>query len=147
MNHMLTRLSVCLLLLAVLFSCKKEKEEPAPDRRTLLTARAWRLNQVLVNSVAITDPTLLAQLGPLNQATIRFNNDGTLTTTQTNGTATNGTWTFGSTENQLLVTLGGQTYDFAVKQLDTAQLVLTTMYSVTTPFPASVPAELRMVPV
>jgi hypothetical protein len=76
---MKTRLSVCLLLLAVLFACKKEKEEPAPDRRTLLTSRAWRLNEVLANNLPVTDPALLAMLGPFNQTTIRFNNDGTLT--------------------------------------------------------------------
>ncbi len=143
---MKTRLSLCLLLLAVLFACKKEKDEPAPDRRTLLTSRAWRLNEVLVNGVTITDPTLLAQLGPLNGATVRFNNDGTLTATQANGTVTSGTWTFGSTQDQIVVNLAGQSYQFTVKQLDAAQLVLTTTYSVTTPFPANVPAELRMVP-
>ncbi len=143
---MKTSLSVCLLLLAVLFACKKEKDEPAPDRRTLLTSRAWRLNEVLVNGVTITDPALLAQLGPLNGATVRFNNDGTLTATQAGGTQVNGTWQFGSTQDQLLVSLVGQNYQFTIKQLDAAQLVLTTMYSVTTPFPATVPAELRMVP-
>jgi hypothetical protein len=143
---MITRLSVCLLLLAALFACKKEKDEPAPDRRTLLTSRAWRLNEVLVNNVAITDPALLAQLGPLNGATVRFNNDGGLTATQANGTVTSGTWAFGSTQDQLVVSLAGQTYQFAVKQLDATNLVLTTTYNITTPFPAAVPAELRMVP-
>ncbi len=143
---MKTRLSVCLLLLAVLFACKKEKDEPAPDRRTLLTGRAWRLNEVLVNNVAITDPTLLAQLGPLNGATVRFNNDGTLTATQASGTVTSGTWAFGATQDQIVASLAGQSYQFAVKQLDAANLVLTTTYNITIPFPAAVPAELRMVP-
>ncbi len=140
---MITRLSVCLLLLAALFACKKEKEDPAPDRRTLLTGRAWRLNQVLVQNVAITDPTLLAMLGPLNGTTIRFNNDGTLTATQPNGTATSGTWRFGSTEDQLEVALAGQNYSFTIKQLDAAQFVLTTPYSYQG---IPVTAELRMVP-
>ena len=140
------RLSVCLLLLAALFACKKEKEDPAPDRRTLLTSRAWRLNEVLVRGVTITDPTLLAQLGPLNGATVRFNNDGALTATQASGAVTTGTWAFGSTQDQIVVSLAGQSYQFEVEQLDTANLVLTTQYSVTTPFPATVPAELRMVP-
>jgi hypothetical protein len=140
---MITRLFVCLLLLAALFACKKEKEEPAPDRRTLLTSRAWRLNEVLVNGVAITDPTLLATLGPFNQTTIRFNNDGTLTATQTNGTVSNGTWTFGSTQDQLQVSLGGQNYQFTIKQLDAMQLVLTTPYTYQG---FTVTAELRMVP-
>jgi hypothetical protein len=143
---MKTRLSVCLLLLTVLFACKKEKDEPAPDRRALLTSRAWRLNEVLVNNVTITDPALLAQLGPLNGATVRFNDNGSLTATQASGTVTEGTWTFGSTQDQLAVTIGGVNYQFTIKQLDAANLVLTTMYSVTTPFPATVPAELRMVP-
>jgi hypothetical protein len=143
---MITRLSVCLLLLAALFACKKEKEDPAPDRRTLLTSRAWRLNEVLVRGVAITDPTLLAQLGPLNGSTVRFNNDGTLTATQAGGTQTNGTWAFGSTEDQIVVGLAGQSYQFKVERLDAAQLVLSTTYSVTIPFPTTVPAELRMVP-
>jgi hypothetical protein len=143
---MKTRLSVCLLLLAVLFACKKEKDEPAPDRRTLLTSRAWRLNQVLSNDVVITEPALLAQLGPLNGATVRFNDNGALTATQANGTVTTGTWAFGTTQDQLLVSLAGQSYQFAIKQLDAAQLVLTTTYSVTIPFPAVVPVELRMVP-
>lgn len=140
---MITRLSVCLLLLAALFACKKEKEEPAPDRRALLTARAWRVDEVLVNGVAITDPVQLVQLGPLNGSTVRFNNDGTLTATQTNGTVTNGTWAFGSTPDQLQVSLGGQNYSFSVKQLDAALLVLTTPYS-SQGF--TVTAELRMVP-
>jgi hypothetical protein len=143
MNHMITRLSVCLLLLAVLFSCKKEKEEPAPDRRTLLTARAWRINEVLANNLPVTDPALLAMLGPFNQTTIRFNNDGTLTATQADGTATSGTWKFGSTEDQLEVALGGQNYQFTIKQLEATRLVLTTTYT----FQGfSIPGELRMVP-
>ncbi|MBD0254672.1 MAG: hypothetical protein ICV83_03045 [Cytophagales bacterium] len=140
---MKTRLSVCLLLLAVLFACKKEKDEPAPDRRTLLTGRAWRLNQVLVNGVAITDPTQLALLGPLNGATVRFNDDGTLTATQAGGAVTNGTWAFGSTQDQLVATLGGQNYTFTILQLDTTQLVLTTPY---TYLGITVTGELRMVP-
>jgi hypothetical protein len=140
---MKTRLSVCLLLLAMLFACKKEKDEPAPDRRTLLTSRAWRLNEVLANNVTITDPAQLALLGPLNGATVRFNNDGTLTATQASGTVTNGTWAFGSTQDQLVATLGGQGYQFVIKQLDAAQLVLTTTYTVQG-FP--LPVELRMVP-
>ncbi len=140
---MKTRLSLCLLLLAVLFACKKEKDEPAPDRRTLLTSRAWRLNEVLVNGVTITDPTLLAQLGPLNGATVRFNGDGTLTATQASGTVTSGTWAFGATEDQLAVSLAGQSYQFAIKQLDAANLMLTTTYTVQG-FPLA--AELRMVP-
>lgn len=140
---MIKRLSVCLLLLAALFACKKEKEEPAPDRRTLLTSRAWRLNEALVNGVPITDPSQLALLGPLNGATVRFNADGTLTATQANGTVTNGTWAFGSTQDQLQVSLGGQNYSFSIKQLEAAQLVLTTPYSVQG---FTVTAELRMVP-
>ncbi len=142
---MKTRLSVCLLLLAVLFACKKEKEEPAPDRRTLLTSRAWRLNQVLVNGVIITDQTLLAQLGPLNGATVRFNGDGTLTATQAGGTQTSGTWQFGSTQDQLLVSIVGQNYQFEIEQLDAANLMLTATYNVP-PFPAPIPVELRLVP-
>ena len=143
---MLTRLSLCLLLLAALFSCKKDKEEPTPDRRLLLTSRAWRLNEVLVNGVTITDPVLLAQLGPLNGSSVRFNSDGTLTATQANGAVTNGTWQFGSTQDQLLVVLGGQNYNFTIKQLNTAQLFLSTPYTVTTPITTTVLAELRMVP-
>jgi|GEM_PF-2850972 len=144
---MKTQLSLCLLLLAVLCSCKKDtKEEPVPDRRTLLTARAWRLNEVLISNVPITDPAQLALLGPLNGATIRFNGDGTLTTTQASGTVTSGTWQFGSTQDQLLVTLGGQNYQFTIKQLDATQLVLTTTYAITVPITATVPAELRCVP-
>lgn len=140
---MKTHLTLCLLLLAVLCSCKKDKEEePAPDRRTLLTSRPWRLNEVLLNNVAITDPTLLALLGPLNGATIRFSGDGTLTATQASGTVTSGTWQFGSTQDQLLVVIGGQDYQFAIKQLDATQLVLTTTY---TYLGVSIPAELRCV--
>jgi hypothetical protein len=137
------RLSVCLLLLAGLFACKKGKEDPAPDRRTLLTSRAWRLNEVLANGLVVNDPALLSMLGPFNQTTIRFNSDGTLTATQTNGTVSNGTWAFGSTQDQLVATLGGQGYQFVIKQLDAAQLVLTTTYTVQG-FP--LPVELRMVP-
>lgn len=140
---MKTRLSVCLLLLAVLFACKKEKDEPAPDRRALLTSRAWRLNEVVVNSLTITDPTLLAQLGPLNGATVRFNDNGSLTATQAGGTVTNGTWALDSTQDQLTVTIPGQNYQFTIKQLDAANLVLTTPY---TYLGITVTGELRMVP-
>ena len=144
---MKTHLSLCLLLLAVLCSCKKDKEEePAPDRRTLLTSRAWRLNEVLVRDVPITDPSQLALLGPLNGATIKFNADGTLTATQASGAVTSGTWQFGSTQDQLAVTLAGQDYQFTIKQLDAAQLVLTTTYTITVPLTVTVPAELRCVP-
>jgi hypothetical protein len=142
---MKTHLSLCLLLLAVLCACKKDKEEePAPDRRTLLTSRAWRLNQVLVGTNPITDPSQLALLGPLNGSAIRFNADGTLTATQASGAVTSGTWELGSTQDQLKVTLaGGLVYDFTIKQLDAAQLVLTTLYNY---LGVSVPAELRCVP-
>lgn len=143
---MKTHLSLCLLLLAALCSCKKDKEEPAPDRRTLLTSRAWRLNEVLIRDAPITDPSQLALLGPLNGATIRFNADGTLTATQASGAVTSGTWQFGSSQDQLAVTLAGQDYQFTIKQLDAAQLVLTTTYTITVPLTITFPAELRFVP-
>jgi hypothetical protein len=129
-------------------ACKKEKET-APDRRGLLTARTWRLNEALANGVRVTDPQLLSAIGVLSQSTVRFNNDGTLTATDnTTGTVTNGTWQFGSSEDQLLVSIGASNYTFTVKMLDVAQLVLTTPYSVSVPpAPAfTVNAELRMVP-
>ncbi len=141
---MKTHLSLCLLLLAVLCGCKKDKEEPAPDRRTLLTSRAWRLDQVLVGTNPITDPSQLALLGPLNGATVKFNADGTLTATQASGAVTSGTWEFtGATQDLLKVTLaGGQIYDFTLRQLEAAQLVLITRNNSTIP----VPVELRFVP-
>jgi hypothetical protein len=145
---MKARLFLCLILLSSLIACKKD-EEAAPDRRALLTAHGWRLNEALANGVAVTDPQLLSAIGVLSQSTVRFNADGTLTATDnTTGAVTNGTWQFGSSQDQLLVSVGSSNYTFTIKMLDAAQLVLTTPYSVSVPpVPAfTVNAELRMIP-
>ena len=134
-----------LLLLVALFSCKKDKEE-TPDRRALLTARAWRLDQALLSGVPVTDPQLLSAIGSFNQSRLQFNSDGTFTSTNTaTNTVSRGTWQFSNGEQGLKVTIDNQNYDFTIKALTAGQLILTTPFTIP-PIPTPLEAELRLVP-
>ncbi len=136
-----------LILLSVLFACQREKSE-FPDRRALITARAWRLDQALVNGLPVTDPQLLNAIGSFSQSRLRFNNDGTLTATNTTtGSVSTGTWEFSNGQEGLTVNIDNQTYQFAILILTADQLTLTTPYTITTPFQTTLEAELRLVPV
>jgi hypothetical protein len=135
-----------LLLLACLFSCQRDSEE-TPDRRALITARAWRLDQALVNGLPVTDPQVLNAIGSFNQSRLRFNNDGTFTSTNTaTNSVSTGTWEFSNGQEGLTINIDNQTYQFTIKALTANQMNLTTPYTITTPFQATLEAELRLIP-
>ncbi|MCU0353352.1 MAG: hypothetical protein MUD08_06370 [Cytophagales bacterium] len=141
-------------LLAVGVSCKK-KEDTAPDRTALLTARTWRINQVLLSNTPLTDDLLrqiagqAGLLGEIYSSNVIFNADGTFRSPS--NTALTGSWSFNADQTELTITSGAQSVGFRVVALTATGLELETLQAYTANVPpfgnVSARITLQMVPV
>jgi hypothetical protein len=141
-------LFVCVIALTfIISSCKKDKET-VPSKTALLTAKAWKLDKVLLFNTEVTDPNILATIGGLANSEVKFNADGTYTATdRTTNTKTNGTWEFNSDQTKLTVkgSTTGSDVTFDIKTLTDKNMDLFTQQAITG-YPISVPIDIKLIP-
>jgi|GEM_PF-6454203 len=146
------------LCCALLFVTACKKNDPAPDRTALLTAKEWKVNQVKLNNNALDQTTIQQILGQggldvldlLYNSNILFKTNGTYTATDRNtGAISDGTWEWNSVSNRtyLNITAQAQIYDFELLTLTESIL------SVSRPFtynflgtPVSGTVQLNLIP-
>lgn len=147
-------LKITLFLLAAVVACKEKEPATEPDRTTLLTAKPWKIDRILVNGSPVTPAAIenllgsAALLSQLPASDILFKADGTFTATnRTTAQKTEGTWSFKENNTKLRLDAAGQGYDFTIKTLSASNLDLSTPFtSIVGGFPVTVAADLALVP-
>jgi hypothetical protein len=94
--------------------CKKDNDKPV-TKTDILSAKAWKLQDMLAFGQNVTSLGLGSYLGSLTNADFKFNKDGTYTATnRATNAASQGKWKFGNNETQLILDEGTSdqtTYD------------------------------------
>lgn len=100
-------LFVLLLTLALVAGCKKDDKEAEPTKTAIVTAKAWKLDKIFALNQDITSFVGEDLLGELGNSDVKFNVDGTYTSTNrsTNATA-NGNWEFSADETKMILNKG-----------------------------------------
>jgi hypothetical protein len=108
MKKQLASLIILIACLVAVSGCKKDDNKP-PTKTDILTAKAWKLQDILAFGQNVTTLGLSSYLGSLTNADFKFNRDGTYTATnRTTNAASQGKWEFGSNETQLILDKGTQ---------------------------------------
>ncbi|WP_022824292.1 lipocalin family protein [Hymenobacter norwichensis] len=107
-------------------SCDKNDEDNLPSKAAQLTAVTWResSSSLVVNGVEGIQTVPVASAD-----SYKFSSDGKVVVTEASGTATNGTWALTDNDNQVALTMGGQTQTLQVFTLSATNLSLGTSFT------------------
>jgi hypothetical protein len=120
------RLLVLPSLLVFAASCDKNDDDNSPSKAAQLTAVTWResSSSLVVNGVEGTQTVPVASAD-----SYKFSSDGKVVITEAGGTATNGTWALTDNDNQVALTVGGQTQTLQVFTLSATNLSVGTSFT------------------
>jgi hypothetical protein len=160
-KHLAFLILSCVCILA--FSgCKKDDEKPI-TKTDILSAKAWKFQDLSAFGQNVTALGVAGYLGGIANSDFKFNKDGTYTATnRTSSASTQGKWEFGNNETQLIldkgtanetpydiITLSNTNLDLRVSiaknTIDASQLP-SDLRNLLIFAPANIPVDIKLIP-